>query len=376
MSRINVSNESEHKAASAVVNSSRELSTYFLDLERLLDRMEGSTTHYQVLGLERSASYEQVCEAFQKATELLYPPYAIGGLLPGQILSRIDRAFLKSAQSFSVLAGFARRRDYDLVLASVGAKTAPVEQQSRPDAVEHSKPAASTSNESTVHLAPSKSDHDNRRRCERLRLKVPVHIIGHDRRTGKWNEMAETIDISRTGLTLKMNRRVRHGNIFFLSLPMPVKLRSHGFSDPGYKVYAVVRRIEPPRQGGRVIGLEFMGERPPVGYLEKPWAIFRTKKWGGVERRRVARVERAEAIRIEYFSDALHSVMREEARTENISRHGLRVAVKAAPPEFDLIRVSCPARSFDSYAALRNRYMGKDGFERLCLQFVDKEWPL
>jgi hypothetical protein len=74
--------------------------------------------------------------------------------------------------------------------------------------------------------------------------------------------------------------------------------------------------------------------------------------------------------------DAMNSTMREEARTENIGLHGLRVAVKAAPPEFDLIRISSPARRFESFAALRNRYVGKDGVERLCLQFIDREWPL
>lgn len=384
MSDMSVTNGSEHKAASAVANSTQELSAYFLQLERLLDRVEGSTTHYQVLGLERAASYEEVCAAYQKSTELLYPPYAIGGLLPTQVISRIDRAFLKSAQSFSVLASIARRRDYDLALTSVGGKPVAAEPPPKPAPAERSMVAASPVGELAVNppagakafFEAPKSDADNRRRCERLRLKVPVHITGYDRRAGKWSEMAETIDVSRTGINLRMKHKVRHGNIFFLTLPMPVKLRSHGFSDPGYKVYAVVRRVEPPRQGGRVIGLEFMGEHPPAGYLDKPWAIFRTKKWGGVERRRASRVDRAEAIRLEYFSDSLHSVMREEARTENIGRHGLRVAVKAAPPEFDLIRVTCPARRFESYAALRNRYLGKDGMERLCLQFIDHEWPL
>jgi hypothetical protein len=384
VSRIGGSNESNQETASSAGKSSQELSAYFLELERLLDRMEGSTTHYQVLGLERSSSYEQVCVAFQKAAELLYPQYDIGGLLPAQILSRIDRAFIKSAQSFSVLASLIHRREYDLALASVGAKPAPAEQPSARGLVESSTPAVAPSeNFKSIapvgrpsYMGPSESDRDNRRRCERLTLKIPIHITGHDRRAGRWNEMAETIDVSRTGLTLRMKRRVRHGNILFLTLPMPVKLRSHGFSEPGYKVYAVVRRIEPPRQGGRVIGLEFMGEGPPAGYLEKPWAIFRTKRWGGIERRRAARVDRAEAIRIEYFMDAMNSTMREEARTENIGRHGLRVAVKAAPPEFDLIRISSPARRFESFAALRNRYVGKDGVERLCLQFIDREWPL
>ena len=47
-----------------------------------------------------------------------------------------------------------------------------------------------------------------------------------------------------------------------------------------------------------------------------------------------------------------------------------------APPEFDLLRVTSAARQFDGLATLRNRFQGKDGLERLCLQFLDKEWPI
>jgi hypothetical protein len=200
--------------------------------------------------------------------------------------------------------------------------------------------------------------------------------MGFDRKNGKWNEMSETIDVSRTGLTLRMKRRVRHGNVLYLTLPMPIKLRSHGYSEPHYSVYALVRRVEPARQGARVVGLEFLGEHPPAGFLEKPWALFRTKKWDGSERRRALRVRTAETIRIEYFSDAMQLLTSEEARTEDVSRTGLRVAVRAAPAEFDLVRVSCSANRFEALAAASNRFIAKDGVERLCVHFLEKEWPI
>jgi hypothetical protein len=205
---------------------------------------------------------------------------------------------------------------------------------------------------------------------------LPARVTGYDRKNGKWNEMTETVDVSRTGLTLRLRKRMKHGMIVYITLPYPTKLRTHGYADSTYNIYALVRRVEPPRKGTRVIGLEFLGEHPPAGYLERPWAVFRTPKWNGTERRRVPRIERSEVVRLEYFTDEMHSITREEARTENLSRTGLRVAVKVAPPEFDLVRVSCPSRGFESLAAVRNRYMDKDGNERLCLQFVDKQWPI
>jgi len=47
-----------------------------------------------------------------------------------------------------------------------------------------------------------------------------------------------------------------------------------------YNVYTLVRRVEPPRQGVRAIGVEFIGEHPPAGFLDKPWSVFRPRSWG------------------------------------------------------------------------------------------------
>ena len=140
----------------------------------------------------------------------------------------------------------------------------------------------------------------NRRRCERFKLSIPARTMGCDRVKGKWSELTQTVDVSRTGVSLMTRRRVRYGMVLYLSLPMPVKLRGHGFSDQTYNVYGLVRRIEPIRNGTRVIGVEFLGEHPPVGYLEKPWVTFRTQNWSGIERRRQDRLSKAEPVTIEY----------------------------------------------------------------------------
>jgi hypothetical protein len=217
---------------------------------------------------------------------------------------------------------------------------------------------------------------DNRRRCERFKLSIPVRVTGHDRRNGKWHEMTKTIDVSRTGVRLRLRRRVKHGTVLYVTLPLPTKLRAHGFAEQSYNVYTLVRRVEPPKQGVRAVGVEFIGEHPPAGFLDKPWAVFRPKKWGGNDRRRPDRQAQVEKVRIEYFDESMHSISREEARTENVSRYGLRISGTMAPAEFDLVMVSCPRLKFEGAAAFRNRYLGKDGLERICVQLIDKEWPL
>lgn len=374
------------------------MSAYFLDLEGLLGRIDTATTYYQVLGVDRAVAQEQIRSSFQQLLNLLYPPYVIGRTLPAEIAPRIERAFNKASQAFAVLASFARRKEYDGALLSIDNKPAVASlpkqpQPNQPQAPQHpgarrsdSSAVAAESYDLAISRMPRQGEvysesskpkaNDNRRRCERFRLSVPARVTGYDRKNGKWHEMTETIDVSRTGVRLRLRKRVKHGTVLFVTLPLPAKLRGHGFAEQSYSVYTLVRRVEPPKQGVRAVGVEFLGEHPPKGFLDKPWALFRANKWRGDERRRPDRVDRSEIVKIEYFDETMHPIAKEQARTENVSRSGLRISGTAAPAEFDLLMVTCPKLKFEGLAALRTRYVGKDGLERLCVQLIDKEWPL
>ncbi|HJQ22527.1 MAG TPA: PilZ domain-containing protein [Blastocatellia bacterium] len=360
---------------------------YFLELDRLLARIETATSYYQALGVARDLSREQLDQAFSEILSILYPRYQLSATLPAEMLTRIERAFNKAAQGFSVLASFTRRREYDAALMSGAAPaataatspaTAPAASQPPPSPALHLHQKAEP-RAAYVEFAKRAGGgaHDNRRRTDRIRLSLPVRIVGVDQGVaGKWSEIAETLDVSRTGLRLRLNRAVRYGMVLYLSLPLPAKLRSHGFMDSSYNVYALVRRIEPLKKGMRTVGLEFIGEHPPAGYLETPWATFRTRRWAGDDRRRARRIPRAEPVRLEYIIADRPTPLHEEAMTENVSRTGLRVIVRTAPPEFDLLRVISTAHYFEDLAVLRNRFHGEDGLERLCVQFLNKDWPL
>lgn len=378
--------------------TSDQMSTYFLELEGLLGRVDSATTYYQVLAVDRTAELGTIKFAFQRILDLLYPPYEIGRTLPTEINSRVDRVLTKASKAFAVLASFAKRKEYDFALLSIAEKPS-ASVDSKPRSMQYNRTELSAvvnPRDSSVVAPPSdeivissSSQHgvafresskastdENRRRVGRFKLSIPARVTGYDRNSGKWHEMTETIDVSRTGVRLRLRRRVKYGTVLFVTLPLPSKLRSHGFAEQTYNVYTLVRRVEPPRQGIRAIGVEFLGEHPPNGFLEKPWGVFRVKRWNGNERRRFQREELSEAVSIEYFDESMQLIKREVAKTENISRFGLRVVGTTAPPEFDLIAIRCPRFKFEALAALRNRYQGKDGLERLCLQLIEKEFPL
>ena len=374
------------------------MSVYFNDLEALLTQIESATTYYQVLGIERGDDQEKIKASYQNLLSLLYPPYVVSRSIPSDVNSRVERAFTKTSQAFAALASFVRRSAYDRALLSIASKPPavpaqrklPQTQRPQPKAVAPITANSSSVADETYDLSIQGSPESggevymeverinigsNRRRCERFKLTIPARISGYEKTGGKWSEMTETIDVSRTGARLRLRRRVRHGTVLFLTLPLPSKLRGHGYAEQSYNVYTLVRRVEHQKHGVCAIGVEFLGEHPPKGFLEKPWAIFRARRWGGQDRRRPNRIEHAETVRLEYFDENLNTIAKEQARTENVGHTGLRIVGTAAPTEFDFVRVTCPRLGFQSEAELRNRYMGKDGKERLCVKLLEREWP-
>lgn len=384
--------------SSAPLNTGKLISAYYLEIEYLLERIEGATTHYQTLGVERTANNEEVILAYQKAVTVLHPSYhKVRAAVPDDMLVRVDQAFKKASQAFSVLTDSKHRSQYDgrnrtpRSYSTVPLDLPKLEPRNR-TAAPQPRDAEPSDNKHVsaqgvqINVAPEMrpvftraSAHEGsveRRRCERFKLTVPVLIAGYESTGGKWQEVTKTIDVSRIGVAVRMRRRVKHGLVVHITLPLPTKLRSHGFSEAGYNMYAIVRRVEPLIDGMRVVGLEFIGASPPADYLYKPWATFRTQKWNGPDRRREPREQRSEPVAVEYLDDSMQRISREAGVTEDVSPSGARVCVKAAPPEFEFVRVTSPNRSFNSLALVRNQWSGTDGFERLCLQFVDQNWPM
>lgn len=341
-------------------------------LEHLLQQIEGSTSHYEALSIERSASDAQITAAYQQATAVLQPWRAAleaRGEVAADPLARLDLATSRLAYAYSVLSNPNKRVEYDRFV--IVRKPGPLISDAAAPPV--AAPAEAKRTRESSDAAPPSTAKENRRRSQRFPLAVKATIIGYHRKTGKWAEEAETVDASRNGVTLCLRHRVRHGNVLYISLALPTHLRNHSTEAPEYRVYALVRRVHPVKDGIRVTALEFVGEEPPVGYLEKPWATFQTRPWTGAERRRAPRKPGGQMIWVEYFTEDLQCLRQEAGRTEDVSDGGLRIAVKGVPPEFEFVRVSAPERGIESYAVVCNRFLKDDGMERLCLRLIDNQ---
>jgi curved DNA-binding protein CbpA len=393
-----------------------EINGFYLDFERLFYRVERSSSHYQVLGIDRNSSIEEIKAAYLKAVALLEP--FLAGAFHSSSLDTRTRARLilrKVSESFTVVSNIGKRIEYDNALFRKvpGRIEVKIPESFRSSSIlrkagttAEGPPASQSSSgfeairtqdmvgldrglDSSVRfdigsgeaglvevLPPPISSGSNRRRFERIRLTVIARVTGHDRIRGRWEEIAETMDVSRKGAALRMSTRLRHGSILRLEIALPPAMRSHGFAEPTYRVYAAVRRIGPLEDGYRAIGVEFMGEEAPPGYFERPWATFKVDSWQGPERRREPRINKSEVVSIRYLNESMEVIRQEVAVTENVSPGGARVFVKGAPSEVETIRIMNLSHSFESLAAVCNRYIGNDGFERICLKFLDNKWPV
>jgi hypothetical protein len=186
--------------------------------------------------------------------------------------------------------------------------------------------------------------------------------------------MIRTLDVSRMGASLAMKEHPKVGNVLHLTLPLPVKLRSHGYTDPSYNTYVLVHRVEPTTGDSRVVGVEFLGARPPAQYFDSPWSVFRPGEWRGPDRRRSPRIERAEPVVLQYLNQSFEMLGSGAAKTENISASGARIRVAEPGPDCEFLRINSAAAGFESLAAVCNRYRGSDGRLRLCVRFLDQEW--
>jgi hypothetical protein len=366
---VNSTNTKDQREAAPKQNySSEQIRDYLADLEDLLEFIEAAETHYEVLDIDELATTGEIKIAYMRATALLNPgQFHLDLPQPEEFLPRIDQAFEKVSRAFSVLVNFSRRVEYDDSLFH--RETQEVE----PERFELASSLADEVEPRTGEMPESQNNVDNeRRRHRRFELTIAVQASGYDVSGKPWSEMTQSLDVSVSGTRLQLLTSVQIGMVLKLSMPMPMALRSYGFFDTAYEVYAIVRRNDDMGKAGSLIGLEFLGDQPPPGYLEKPWGIFQVIPPTIADRRKTPRKKGIKPFQIEYYDSELNLLGREKAISEDFGLGGMRLCVKDMPSSFNLVRVTSVSGKFESLAMVTKRFSGKDGQVRLCLSFIHK----
>jgi PilZ domain-containing protein len=216
----------------------------------------------------------------------------------------------------------------------------------------------------------------DRRKDERLTVSVPVRVQGHSPDGAPWEEMTTCEDTSRGGARFPVRRPLTPGQVLFLSLPLPRKLRKYALADTSYRVYALVRSVRREASGTRV-GVKFLGQKPPPGYEQKPGALYflpTDARPEPAERRRDPRVDVFLTLRIKR-QDGAGGPAEEKTVTENVSAGGARVPTTLAVSKGEVVTIEEASGAFRARAQIRNVFIGRDGTPRLNLTFLDKPSP-
>jgi len=248
--------------------------------------------------------------------------------------------------------------------------------------------------------APMQVEGKARRLRERLEIQLPVRVHCRESEDHGWVEKTQLIDITPFGARLLISRPTEPGRLLHLTMPLPRQLRSFDYTDEQYNIWALVRHARPlARKSNGLprfeIGVAFTGKHSPLSFENDPaqrydisnapsennlWSMRERPDTEALhaslsERRAEARSTIATDVVIEVYDADGKVFAGEYARTENISRRGMAVICELDISRGRYVRVRSAHYQIAVIAAVRRLRRGRDGLNRLHLEFVDRRWP-
>jgi hypothetical protein len=215
------------------------------------------------------------------------------------------------------------------------------------------------------------------RKDERMALRIPVKVDGYDA-SGPWQEMTMSVDTSATGVAFTLRHEAQFGQVLMLSMPLPKRFRQYDLTDPSYRVYVVVRRVE-KRGESSILGAMFLGKNPPRGFEKNPAGRYLLTQDPApavrAERRAHERREMPYNLKLSRTDPGAPGPQQEYTVAENLGKGGARVLTSLPVVKGDIVLVEEMAGPFRTRAEIRNIYIGKDHIPRLNLKFLDGEAP-
>lgn len=230
---------------------------------------------------------------------------------------------------------------------------------------------------------------------------MPVRVEIKIDDANSWNEITRLSDVSAFGAGFTLKRPVKRGRLVLLTIPMPRQLRSFDYSEPQYKIFALVRRciaIGPSAQNPEYsIGVAFTGKTPPPGYVEHPSVLYDITHRDGEghgfwhlapadltaddsqlpkDLRKQTRFHIPEALLLEKVDEVGNVLESETTVTENISLGGAAVLTSLQAEAGTFFRVTSERFDVTILSVVRGSRIGPDGILRLHLEFIDRFFPL
>ncbi|HEY6045709.1 MAG TPA: PilZ domain-containing protein [Pyrinomonadaceae bacterium] len=247
----------------------------------------------------------------------------------------------------------------------------------------------------------TKFDKKSRRQRERIRIALPVRVLGHDSHELEWTEMVRLVDVTPFGARFRLSRPTERGRLLHLTMAMPRQLRVFDHMEDQYRVWSVVRNIRIMNRSDQEaalieVGVAFIGKNPPKSYAQnraRRYEVAQTKLESGLwsvadasgqlsevrpddgDMRKESRQLIPVDVLIEVF-EGDKVVKSENTVTENISPGGAAVFTSLDVVPGTFVRMSSDRYQAAVLAVVRGRRVGAEGITRLHLEFVGGEWPL
>ncbi|HEX8176902.1 MAG TPA: DUF4388 domain-containing protein [Pyrinomonadaceae bacterium] len=110
------------------------------ELEELFERMERATTHYQVLGVTRSAEQETLKQTYHRLARRFHPDRFHQDT---ELRRRVEDVFARIAQAYETLRDKRTRAAYDLKIGQESLSSTPPDARSRPTTPQSPSPSSS-----------------------------------------------------------------------------------------------------------------------------------------------------------------------------------------------------------------------------------------
>ena len=208
--------------------------------------------HYTVLGINRTASSEEIQTAYCLAVEYFHPLKSKITQTDRVMHWKLSSAFLRIEEAFKVLSRRSRREIYDDNLSDRPGRPKP--RARRLESPDPRQPLQiQQSGADPMRHALSGDPPEELRRVDRVPLVIPLRV-NFDRH---WQELTETMDVSPLGVRFHLSRPLEPGSELRLEMPMPKHLRTHSYDDDLYVVSAFVIYAS-TYESGRQIVAEFI----------------------------------------------------------------------------------------------------------------------
>lgn len=217
-----------------------------------------------------------------------------------------------------------------------------------------------------------------RRNEPRMALRLPIRVRATESDGKSWDEMSSTDDASFGGASFSLAHPLEAGRTVELTLPLPKRFRRYDLSEPGYRVFGLVRDAAKKRGVKARVGVMFLGKNPPKGYEKNPgghYLLPTDPPSAPKERRQLTRLEHAYVnLKLQRLGTT-GGAAEERTCAENLGKGGARVMTALPLAKGEIVMIEELGGSFRTRAEICNVYIGEDRVQRLNLHFLDAEAP-